>query len=101
MAQDYDNNYRKFKALKSTDNDDDDIKLPKLEGHKNWITFRDQFENKLSQTMAMKYLSLLYVIDPTERVTTSVRNARVEVASSRRVRSEHFHIIRSRLWQYI
>jgi hypothetical protein len=81
MAQDYGNNYRQFKALKSADNDDDNIKLPKLEGHKNWITFRDQFENKLSQTMGMKYLSLLYVIDPTERVTTSVRNARVEVAS--------------------
>ena len=79
MAQDYGNHYKRYKSYKSSDNDDDEVKLPKLDGHKNWITFRDQFENKLSGIHGSKYLTLSYVIDRTERRVTSIRSPRIEV----------------------
>jgi hypothetical protein len=63
MAQGYGSDYRRSKNMKSNDKDDEDLKVVKLEGHKNWINLRDQFENKLSQTMGSKYSSLSYVID--------------------------------------
>lgn len=44
IAQGYGSDYRHYKNAKLSDKDDDDIKLPKLEGHKNWIAFRDHFE---------------------------------------------------------
>jgi hypothetical protein len=81
MSQQYGNNYRQFKSAKSSDNEDNDIKLPKLEGYKNWIAFRDQVENKLSLIMGSKYLSLSYVIDQTVRRVTSARAAMAEVGS--------------------
>jgi hypothetical protein len=79
MAQSFGRDYRWFKNSKSNEKDDDDLKLPQLEGHKNWIMFRDQFENKLSQTMGCKYSSLSYVIDTTPRPATSQRNPMSEV----------------------
>ena len=79
MAQDYGNHYRRYKSFKSSENDDDDVKLPKLDGHKNWITFRDQLENKLSRMNGSKYLTLSYVIDKTPRAVTTVTAPKVEV----------------------
>ena len=81
MAQDYGNHYRRYKAYKSNSNDEDEVKLPKLDGHKNWITFRDQMENKLSQLDGSKYLNLSYVIDMTPRPVTSPRSPFTEVPS--------------------
>jgi hypothetical protein len=81
MAQQYRNNYRRFKSAKSSDNEDNDIKLPKLEGHKNWIAFRDQVENKLSLIMGSKYLSLSYMIDQTVRRVTSAGAAMTDIGS--------------------
>jgi hypothetical protein len=79
MSQDYGTNYRRYRSFKSSDTDDNDVKLPKLDGHKNWIMFQDQMENKLSQMDGSKYLSLSYVIDRTPRIATSMRSMMVEV----------------------
>ena len=81
MAQDYGNHYRRFKGYKSNLNDDEEVKLPKLDGHKNWITFRDQMENKLSQLDGSKYLNLSYVIDMSTRAVTNARSPMIEVPS--------------------
>jgi hypothetical protein len=74
MAQGYGSDYRRFKSMKSKDKDNEDLMVVKLDGHKNWINFRDQFENKLSQTMGSKYSSFSDVIDNTPRIATSHRN---------------------------
>ena len=81
MAQDYGNHYKRYKGYKSNSNDDEDVKIPKLDGHKNWITFRDQMENKLSQIDGSKYLNLSYVIDMTPRPVTNARSPLTEVPS--------------------
>jgi hypothetical protein len=45
--------------------------VPELEGHKNWITFRGKFLNKLGNTSSSKYLPLSYVVDDNDRGATS------------------------------
>ena len=71
IAEASDGWYRRYKYLKSTSEEiDDDYDVPKLDGHKNWITFRDKFLNKLMYTQADKYLPLAYLVDETPRVPT-------------------------------
>ena len=63
--------YRRHKYSKSVSEEiDDDNDVPKLDGHKNWITFRDKFLNKLMNTQADRYLPLAYVLDESVRVPT-------------------------------
>ena len=63
--------YRRYKYSKSVSEEIDyENDVPKLEGHKNWITFRDKFQNKLMNTQADKYLPLAYVLDESIRVPT-------------------------------
>ena len=73
--------YRRNKNTKSSSDDDDESDVPKLEGHKNWITFRDKFLHKLSHTSADKYLPLSYVIDETVRGATRATSPWILVPS--------------------
>jgi hypothetical protein len=82
MSQDCGNNDRRYKSFKTSDNEDDDVKLPKLNRHKNWITFHDQLENKLSGMSGSKYLTLSYVIDKTPRIATTIRAPKIEVPTT-------------------
>jgi len=56
--------------LKRKDSDGDDealIKLPELKGHSNWTTYRDKFISNLGNINGAWNVSLLYVVDETDR----------------------------------
>lgn len=67
---------------KPSDDDDDkdvDLVIPKLEGHNNWINYRDAMITKISYITGRRGISLQYVIDPTPRTLTRLNQNRVEI----------------------
>ena len=66
--------YRHYKSFTQEVTDEsDEITLPTLKGHSNWIDFRDKFLMKLSKGKGTRGTSLSYVIDETERHSDSIR----------------------------
>ena len=75
-------NYDHYKQLiADQDNDDDDaedIDLPKLKGHENWVQWRDAFIAHLGMTIGSRGISLDYVVNQNARNATHGNATREE-----------------------
>ena len=71
--------YRHYKLF-SAELEEDDTKVPELQGAHTWVDFRDKFMMKLSKVKGVRGTSLAYVIDQTTRHSTSETEDYDEVA---------------------
>ena len=52
----------------SDDHDEEEVEIPKLKGHLNWVAFRDAFLYKLRVMKSTRGCSMEYLLDDTPRV---------------------------------
>ena len=74
-------NYEHYSAItkeKDDDEDDSEVRIPKLKGHENWIQWRDAFMADLANTVGMRGISIDYVVNTEPRDTTHGNAARTE-----------------------
>ena len=71
-------NYDHFKTLSGEskdDEDDDDIDIPVLKGHENWVQWRDAFVAVLSNSYGARGIPIDYLVDDTKRNVTKANAA--------------------------
>ncbi len=66
LAENYDH-YKEMTKESEEEDDSEDVDLPKFEGHKNWIKWRDSFTSNLSSTIGARSIPIEYIIDRTAR----------------------------------
>jgi hypothetical protein len=69
-ANGFGQSYRESIRKKDSEDDDDDLDIPKLLGSTNWVDFRDAVASKLSQHIGNRGFPIDYVIDNTIRNAT-------------------------------
>lgn len=79
--------------LLNDDDDDLDVKVPKLEGNTNWRAFKDKFVLKLSTMYGTRHIPLDYVVDQTVRGVNNGRasltiNADIDVYDSSFIKNQ-------------
>ena len=71
MASTYFRHYKSF--TQEVTDEADEIVLPTLKGHSNWIDYRDKFLMKLAKGKGTRGTSLSYVVNEEERHSESIR----------------------------
>ena len=79
MAETYADQYKTFGKDDDSDDDTEDLIIPKLTDAASWVPFRDAFISKLSNITGSRGFTLDYVIDVTERHATHPNDIRIEV----------------------
>ena len=74
-------NYEQFQMLSGENDDDeedDNIDIPTLKGHENWVQWRDAFIASLSNSYGSRGIPYDYLVDETERDVTRANAAYIE-----------------------
>ena len=67
------NYYRHYKShTQEVTDESDEIILPTLKGHSNWIDYRDKFMMKLAKGKGARGITLSYVVDETDRHSDNI-----------------------------
>ena len=64
---------------KDDSDEEEEAKVPELKGNENWVTFRDTFVLKMSNTKSARGFPMDYLLDTTPRAVTSNRGALIQV----------------------
>ena len=79
MSEMYGEQYKSFGKEDNSDDDTEDLTIPKLTDAASWVPFRDAFMSKLNTITGSRGFTLDYVIDTTDRAATHVNDAKDEV----------------------
>jgi len=74
MQENYDQ-YKELTDETGDDSDAEDIDIPTLKGHENWIKWREAFIANLSITIGQRGIPIDYLIDSTERTSSHGNSA--------------------------
>ena len=74
-------NYDHFKVLTNEiieDEEEEEIEIPKLKGHENWVQWRDAFTASLSNCFGARQIPIDYVVNMSDRDAIHGNNAKAE-----------------------